>query len=127
MLLYLATPYILPLFGKLSASSVQSATYVLLVLSTVLCVKVFNTIGVIGVLRSGGDTRYSATINICCMWGVGIPLVYISALWWQWPLYLVFLISMSEEVVKAGFLIYRLLLRKWLNNLVSDPVPTGQH
>ncbi|KGY11441.1 multidrug transporter [Vibrio tubiashii] len=127
MLLYLATPYILPLFGKLSASSVQSATYVLLVLSTVLCVKVFNTIGVIGILRSGGDTRYAATINICCMWGVGIPLVYISALWWQWPLYLVFLISMSEEVVKAGFLIYRLLLRKWLNNLVSDPVPTKQH
>ncbi|MFO6422812.1 MATE family efflux transporter [Motilimonas sp. KMU-193] len=117
--LFLLSEQIVPLFGKLGTETMQNAVYVLLVLAAALFIKVFNTVAVIGVLRSGGDIKFSALINLCCMWGIGIPLVYISALHWLWPLYLVYLLSMSEEVVKACLVIYRLVQRKWLNNLVG--------
>ncbi|MFW8630482.1 MATE family efflux transporter [Vibrio natriegens] len=120
IVLYLLREEIVPLFGKLNEQTLTNAIYVLAVLASALCIKVFNTVAVIGVLRSGGDIKFAALFNLFCMWCIGIPLVYLSALQWLWPLYLVYLISMTEEVVKAGLAIYRVLQRKWLNNLISE-------
>ncbi|PKF63287.1 MATE family efflux transporter [Psychromonas sp. psych-6C06] len=91
-----------------------------LVLALGLALKVHNMMGINGVLKSGGDVKYSAFIDLFGLWAVGIPAVMVAALVWQWPLHWVLLMMLSEEIVKAILTIQRMLKKRWLTNLVVN-------
>ena len=109
------------LFGKLKGDTALEASQVMMVAGFALCLRVTNLIGIVGVLRSGGDVNATALINIIGMWGVGLPLAWMAATAWQLPLYMVFICSIMEEVTKAVLVLYRVVTRRWLKNLVIDP------
>lgn len=81
--------------------------------------KVFNTINIVGVLRSGGDTIFSLILDAAGVWGVGIPLgaigVYILGL----DLYPVYFLVLCEELFKFFLGVWRFRSKKWINNLVN--------
>jgi len=83
-------------------------------------IRVINLIMVVGVCRNGGDTVFAALIDVLSPWFVGIPMAALGVMVLKWPIYLVMALVSLEEVVKAGFGIWRLLSGKWLNNLVHD-------
>jgi Na+-driven multidrug efflux pump len=82
-------------------------------------IKMFNAVNIVGVLRSGGDTRAAMIIEIASLWGVGIPLVAVTGLVLKWPLTLVYVAMMIEELFKAILGIRRTLTWKWLKNVVD--------
>ena len=79
--------------------------------------KAFNCINVVGVLRSGGDTVFSLTLDVGSIWCIGVPLVTITALVLHWPVEMVYLCTMAEEVPKLILGLRRMLSKKWINNL----------
>ena len=85
-----------------------------------LSLRVINLTGIVGILRSGGDVKASAAINIIGMWCVGLPLTWAAVNYWHWPLYLVFACTLTEEATKAVLVLYRVLARYWLKNLNTD-------
>jgi len=82
-------------------------------------IKMFNAVNIVGVLRSGGDTRAAMLIEITSLWGVGIPLVAVTGLVLKWPLTLVYIAMMVEELFKAILGVRRTLTWKWLKNVVD--------
>jgi Na+-driven multidrug efflux pump len=72
---------------------------------------------VVGILRAGGDTRFSLFLDGIIIWIVGVPMAYLGAFVFHWPVYLVYLCAMSEEATKWVLGIQRYLSRKWINNL----------
>ena len=82
-------------------------------------IKMFNAVNIVGVLRSGGDTRAAMIIEIASLWGVGIPLVAVTGLVLKWPLTLVYVAMMIEELFKAILGVRRTLTWKWLKNVVD--------
>ncbi|RLL84386.1 multidrug transporter MATE [Mesotoga sp. H07pep.5.4] len=82
-------------------------------------IKMFNAVNIVGVLRSGGDSRAAMIIEIVSLWGVGIPLVAITGLVLKWPLTLVYIAMMVEELFKSILGIRRTLTWKWLKNVVD--------
>jgi Na+-driven multidrug efflux pump len=72
---------------------------------------------VVGILRAGGDTRFSLFLDGIIIWIVGVPMAYLGAFVWHFPVYLVYLCAMSEEAAKWVLGIRRYLSRKWINNL----------
>ncbi|RJG51267.1 MATE family efflux transporter [Motilimonas pumila] len=107
-------------FSGFEGDTLNSAIRVLIIMALALSIKVLNMVGIMGVLRSGGDVNYSIFIDLFCMWCIGIPLAFVAATVWGWPLYLVYLCSLSEEIVKAFMVIFRVHRKKWLKNLVHD-------
>ncbi len=93
---------------------------VTMVLALGLFLKVFNMVGIGGVLRSGGDIKYSIFIDLFGQWGIGIPLAIFTGVFLGWPLHWVLMAILAEEVVKVGLTAYRIRGRKWLANLVND-------
>jgi Na+-driven multidrug efflux pump len=81
--------------------------------------RAFNTLIVIGVLRSGGDTKYSLFLELGCMWLVSLPLTFIFAVKGA-PIYLLVLLTYSEEIVKFVFGVPRALSKKWATNIVKE-------
>jgi len=84
----------------------------------VLWLRVSNLLGIVGILRAGGDTRFGMALDIISLWGIGVPLSLISGLLLHLPVYWVYLIVNTEELVKFIVAINRVKSRRWINNLV---------
>jgi Na+-driven multidrug efflux pump len=80
-------------------------------------VRVNNMTIVVGILRAGGDTRFSMVLDGFIIWIVGVPMAYLGAFILHLPVYFVYLFAMSEEATKWILGIRRYLSRKWINDL----------
>lgn len=82
--------------------------------------KMFNYVNIVGVLRSGGDTKMCLFIDASGVWLIGIPLAFLGGLVWKQPIYVVYGLVMLEEVYKTvlGYVRYR--QKKWLRNLAVE-------
>ena len=84
-----------------------------------MAVKVFNILLVVGILRSGGDTRYSMFLEMGSVWLVGVPLAFLGALYFKLPIYMVVALVSLEEIVKATVGIPRVVSKKWVKNVID--------
>ena len=109
------------LFGEFSGQTMMIAEQAMIVSGLALMIRVTNFVGIIGVLRSGGDVKATIIFNVVCMWFIGLPLAWLAATQWGWPLYAVFICSLMEEFCKAFLVVWRIFKRRWLSNLVSSP------
>ncbi len=119
---------ILSLF-KVSTEVLHEAQTVLLIFSIFLWLRSMNSIMVVGVLRSGGDTRFCLFLDGVIIWIVGVPLAILGGIVFHLPVYWVYLLVMTEEVTKWLVGIPRYLSRKWIHNLartVSVQSPVDQ-
>ncbi|BCZ47419.1 MATE family efflux transporter [Clostridium gelidum] len=80
--------------------------------------KTFNWVNIVGILRSGGDTKAALILDITGVWCVGIPLAYLGGIVFGLPIYFVYAMVSLEEVYKffLGFMRYKKKI--WLRNLV---------
>lgn len=81
--------------------------------------KMFNGLNIVGVLRSGGDTKTAMFLELFSLWGIGIPLVTLSGIVLKWPLPFVFLMMLPEELFKATLGMLKVRSRKWLRNVID--------
>lgn len=117
--LYISIPLINTWFG-VTPNLEQGVRNILLVKVLFSPFVTFNTALVIGILRSGGDTRYALFIEIGGVWFIGVPMAFIGALWLKLPIhYVVFMVSL-EELFKTIVGLPRVLSNKWAKNLVDD-------
>lgn len=82
--------------------------------------KMFNFINIVGILRSGGDTKVCLIIDTSGVWLIGIPMAFIGGLWLKMPIYIVYAMVMTEEIYKAVLGIIRYRQKKWLRNLTAE-------
>ncbi|WFR54892.1 MATE family efflux transporter [Anaerocolumna sp. AGMB13025] len=81
--------------------------------------KMFNTIIIVGVLRSGGDTKACLFLDCTGVWFIGIPMAFIGGLILHFPIYIVYAMVLIEEVYKFILGVFRYRKKKWLRNLVA--------
>ncbi|HJS18005.1 MAG TPA: MATE family efflux transporter [Anaerolineales bacterium] len=105
---------------NVSPEVIYDASHLINVVSVFLWVRVNNMTLVVGILRAGGDTRFSLFLDGIIIWIVGVPMAYIAAFILHLPVYYVYLFAMSEEVTKWLLGIPRYRSRKWINNLARQ-------
>ncbi|HUG33410.1 MAG TPA: MATE family efflux transporter [Anaerolineales bacterium] len=116
LILQLVKTPILSLYN-VSPEVIANASRVLTVMMFFLWVRVNNMTIVVGILRAGGDTRFSLFLDGFIIWLVGVPMAWLGANVWNFPVYFVYLCAMSEEAVKWVLGIRRYFTRKWIHNL----------
>ncbi len=119
LLLQLVKGPILTLYN-VSPEVIQNAGYIINVVTFFLWVRVNNMTIVVGILRAGGDTRFSLFLDGIIIWLVGVPMAYLAANVLHLPVYYVYLFAMSEEATKWILGISRYRSRKWINNLAAQ-------
>lgn len=82
--------------------------------------KAINMLVIVGILRSGGDTKFAMILDGAAVWFVAVPLVILGGLVWQLDIRWVYLLSLTEEFSKAVVSMKRTLSRKWINNLIQE-------
>lgn len=104
---------------KVSPTVYNYSHNILMVFSIFLVAKVINYVSVIGIFRSGGDTKFCLILDTGGVWLIGVPLAFLGGLVLKLPIHLVYVLVYLEEVVKLMFCIPRVISKKWINNLTA--------
>lgn len=81
--------------------------------------KMLNALNIVGILRSGGDTKACLFLDTTGVWLIGIPMAFIGGLVLRMPIYIVYAMVLFEEIYKFIFGAIRYKQKKWLRNLVA--------
>jgi Na+-driven multidrug efflux pump len=108
-----------PILGLYNVSDevIFLARNVMLIQALSMIVRSLNNIFIIGMMRSGGDTRYSLFLDGIIIWILGVPMAFLGGFVLHLPVYWVYLFVMSEELTKCILGIRRYFSRKWIHDL----------
>lgn len=120
IMLFFTSDLILKIFRNLTPELYDTSKKLLTVLALFFFIKAFNGTMIVGVLRGGGDTKFSMLLEMGAVWLVGVPLAFLGALVFKLPVYYVTALVYVEEVVKAIVGIPRIISKKWVTNVVED-------
>ncbi|MCM3452514.1 MATE family efflux transporter [Heyndrickxia oleronia] len=117
VLILIALPSILSLYEV--SKEVETLVHSLMIVYiTISIAKNLNYINNVGILRAGGDTKYVMWLDTIAVWGWGLPLAALSV-YFQYPLFIVYLLANSHEVIRAILGIKRTLTKKWMRVVVD--------
>ena len=95
------------------------SVWVLLIDAGLAVFRSFNFVNIVGILRSGGDTKFCLFLDVAGVWMIGIPLAALGTLALHLPLQWVFLLVCCDEIFKAIVGLKRYMGKKWLRNIVD--------
>ncbi len=70
-----------------------------------------------GIIRGGGDTAFSARMNLISMWLIVVPLAAMAAFWWKLPAAAVFFLLKWDQLYKIIPVAIRLHSFKWVRSV----------
>jgi putative MATE family efflux protein len=106
-----------PLLFNVGASVRALAALGMVIFALDMPLRVFNWHVIVGILRAGGDTRYSMLLDVGGTWLVSVPLCVILGLVLGLPYWIVYAATLAEDLPKVFMGVARLRSGKWLNNL----------
>ena len=112
-------PVVLNVMG-LGAEASGYLSFMMFVMSYFVLGQSYNTTMVVGVFRAGGDTKFGLLIDSTIMWGVSILLGALGAFVFHWSVPLVYVLLMSDEIIKLPLTTWRYLSKKWLRNVTRE-------
>lgn len=105
---------------NLSAQGKTYTFYILIVFGATMLIDLLNGVLIAGVLRAGGDTRFTMLTECGSIWLVAVPLAFMAALVWHLPVHLALLLTRTESLIKAVILLRRFKSKKWMNTVIED-------
>ena len=78
-----------------------------------------------GIIRGGGDTGFSAKMNLISMWGIIVPFSAMAAFWWKCPPAVVFFLLKWDQLYKAIPVGIRLHSWKWVKKVTRPDTAEG--
>jgi putative MATE family efflux protein len=108
-------------FAQASFSlSTQAQSYLkimMFVMSYFVIGQAYNTTLVVGVFRAGGDTHFGLFLDTAFLWGCSIFFGAIAAFLLKLPVPVVYVILMSDEILKIPITTWRYRSMKWVRNI----------
>lgn len=116
VLLAILIPFILSIFN-ISEEVYDYSYKILISISLLMTFKFTSHIIIVGVLRCGGDTKYSMLLDFFGVWILGIPAAFLGTAIFHLPIYIVAFFVYFEEFVKTIIGLRRIKTKKWIKNL----------
>lgn len=107
-------------FFNVKPEVIKDTSMILKLFAMIIPVKMLTALFIVGILRSGGDTKFSLILEIGSVWGIGVPLAFLGAVLLKLPVYLVVGMVYIEEVVKLIIAFPRFKSKRWIRNLVQN-------
>lgn len=104
---------------RISQEAQMDALGVLAALSVGLWLKAANMMTIVGILRSGGDTRFALFADTGSMWLIGVPMALLGGLILHLPIYwVVAMVLVADEGVKCTISLRRVRSGRWIHNVL---------
>ena len=104
-------------FYNLSDTATTLSIQLIIVLSLVMVGMSYQMPVSMGIIRGGGDARFTMIMNLVSTWAIVMPLSFMSAFWWKWPVVAVVIMIQSDQIFKCLPTFIRLRSYKWIKKL----------
>jgi len=98
----------------------QYASLMILISAFSMPVRALNFTNLMGVMRAGGDAHFILALEAIPLWTIAVPLTIIGGLVAGFSIPVVYLLALSEELIKCILGIYRFLSKKWIRDLAVN-------
>lgn len=102
---------------SLTATAKGYLRFMFFVMSYFVIGQAFNTTLVVGTFRSGGDTKFGLILDVTTMWGCSILLGFVAAFFLKCSVPVVYIILMSDEIIKIPICWIRYRSYRWLKDV----------
>lgn len=120
LILYLCQGLVLDAFSALTDETRALAEKFMVILCFGIILRSIPMMVIVGVLRAGGDVKFCLYQDLISQWLIGIPLAAFAAIGLGWEPEWVFLLFLTEEVIKWGGSLYRMKTQRWMKNLIEN-------
>ncbi len=116
-LIIMAISPIVKMFMSLDEQTSTYLSYMLFVMSYFVIAQAISLIMIVGIYRAGGDTKIGLIFDLSSLWGFALPVGALAAFVWKLPVWAVYMILCSDEIMKIPLCIWRYRSKKWLRNV----------
>ena len=121
LLIFLLREPILMIFGgSLTETAYELSMQFMLVLAITTVGTSYQMACDNGIIRGGGDTSFSAKMNLISMWLIVVPFSAMAAFWWKCPPVIVFFLLKWDQLYKAIPVVIRLRSWKWVKKVTRQ-------
>ena len=118
-------------FYNIPEASKALARDMMVVMAVVTFFVSVSSISIVGILRGSGDTRFCLTVEMISLWLVALPLAFLAAMVFRWPVPVVLLLMKIDEPLKSLLCMLRMRGRKWMKSVArefekAEPAPAGE-
>lgn len=104
-------------YMNLSDQAHSYLKFMMFVMSYFVIGQAINTTLIVGVFRAGGDTKFGLILDASTLWGVAILFGALAAFVFKLPIPVVYMIIMSDEIIKIPLSVWRYRSMKWVKNV----------
>ena len=108
-----------PLLGlyRIGDSALQLADQLIVIMSFIMVGMSYQMPVSFGIIRGGGDVRFTMVMNMISTWAIVMPLSFLSAFVWKWSVPMVVLMIQSDQIFKGLPTFLRFRTYKWIRKL----------
>lgn len=125
VLLFLISPVAPRLFSQ-TADTYAVTVSLIRIYALVLVVRFVNFVVGAGILRGGGDTRWTMILELSTVWLIAVPLAFLGVYAFRWNIERVVLLVMLEEFVKCVLMLKRFYRHQWMKNMTQTTECEGE-
>lgn len=118
VIVYFISAPLIKTFYNLEPHVEEMSILVMQVTGFICFIKFSNLIMITATFRAGGDTVFSMFLELFCIWGISVPVAYITGVVLGWPIHFVVLLVSLEELAKISIGLPRVISGKWARVLV---------
>jgi len=116
LFILLARPFVLRTMNVDEAAR-ELLSFSLFWISGYAVAQAFNTTMIVGIFRSGGDTRFGLLCDVGSMYFGSILLGALGWFVFHWPVRTVYMVLMCDEFIKIPLTLWRYRTKIWLRNV----------
>ena len=118
-LLFVVKPFIIKKFA-LNAEVEDYLNLTLNILFYYIPLQSISAVLIVGVFRAGGDTKFALIADVFPLWCGSVLISAFAAFYLNLPTKLIYLLIMSDEIIKQPLIIWRYRSKKWINNVTRE-------
>jgi len=116
----LATSPLIISMLNFDAESRAYLQFMLIVMSYFVVAQAYNATHIVGTFRAGGDTRFGIYADLFSMWTGSLLLAFIASRFLGFGVPVVYVLLMSDELIKIPITTIRYKTYKWLKNVTRE-------
>ncbi len=105
---------------RIDDSALQLADQLIVIMSFIMVGMSYQMPVSFGIIRGGGDVRFTMVMNMISTWAIVMPLSFLSAFVWKWSVPLVVIVIQSDQIFKGLPTFIRFRSYKWIRKLTRD-------
>lgn len=104
----------------IGGETMEYCRQLMIVMAVILPFMELQSMNMMGLLRGGGDVKFQMANDLLFLWGLTVPMGFVTAFVFHAPVAVVYIVLKCDQVIKVFTSEWRLRSGKWIHNMNGE-------